>query len=98
MNTEAQIESMLFFKSEPVEIKNISELLEKPEKEIRKTLDDLENNLSSRGIRLMRVNDSVMLSTAPETSAIIEKITKEELSKEIGKAGLETLSIILYKG
>ena len=31
-------------------------------------------------------------------SALIEKLTKEELMKDLGKAGLETLSIILYKG
>ena len=31
-------------------------------------------------------------------SSLIEKLTKEELMKDLGKAGLETLSIILYQG
>jgi segregation and condensation protein B len=38
-----------------------------------------------------------MLGTAPEASALIEQLTREELSKDLGKAGLETLSIIVYK-
>jgi segregation and condensation protein B len=31
-------------------------------------------------------------------SELIESMTKEELMKDLGKAGLETLSIVLYKG
>jgi segregation and condensation protein B len=39
-----------------------------------------------------------MLGTAQELSPLIEQLTKEELSRDLGKAGLETLSIILYQG
>jgi hypothetical protein len=40
----------------------------------------------------------VTLTTVPQVSTLIEKITKEELSKELSKAALETLAIVLYKG
>lgn len=33
-----------------------------------------------------------------DTSALIEKLRKDELVRDLGKAGLETLSIIIYKG
>ena len=39
-----------------------------------------------------------MLGTSPENHDLIEKLKKDELSKDIGKAGLETLSIVLYRG
>ncbi len=39
-----------------------------------------------------------MLATAPEAGPLLERIAKEERSKDIGKAGLETLAIILYRG
>jgi len=39
-----------------------------------------------------------MLGTAPEMGELIEALIKEELSKDLGKAGLETLSIVLYRG
>jgi segregation and condensation protein B len=39
-----------------------------------------------------------MLGTAKELSSLIEQLTKEELTRDLGKAGLETLSIVLYQG
>jgi len=40
----------------------------------------------------------VELRTAPEAAALIESIQKEESSRDIGKAGLEALAAILYRG
>lgn len=42
--------------------------------------------------------ESVMLATAPEASALIQGIVKEELSRDMGKAASETLAIVLYLG
>jgi len=39
----------------------------------------------------------VMLGTAPELSGFFEDLQKEELNRDLSKASLETLSIILYK-
>ena len=41
-----------------------------------------------RGIRLMRKDDEVMLGTASQYSAPIEGMIKEDLNKELGKAGV----------
>lgn len=66
--------------------------------EIESALQALEQNLLNRGLRLIRANEAVALGTAPETSSLIERLTKEELSRDLGKAGLETLTIVLYRG
>jgi segregation and condensation protein B len=47
---------------------------------------------------LVETKDEVSLATAPNMKDFIEQIAKDEMSREIGKAGLETLSIILYNG
>ncbi len=39
-----------------------------------------------------------MLGTAAEASSLIEALQKEEISRDLGKAGSETLAIVLYKG
>ncbi len=98
MNLEAQIEATLFFKGEPVSIKSLEKTLENSRENIENALKTLEEKLSGRGIVLVRNEDEVTLATAPDTSPIIEKITKEELARDLGKAGLETLSIVLYYG
>ena len=93
-----KIESVLFWKGEPVSLKRLSEWLKVKPAETENALEELKQNLSSRGIVLVRKEDEVMLGTAPDTSALIEELTKEEMSKDLGKAGLETLSIITYFG
>ena len=98
MQLSSQLESILFFKGEAVSLKVLSGILEKSESEIVEALDILKNDLQDRGIRLIQNNGRAMLGTAPEMSSVIEKIKKEELSKDLGKASLETLSIVLYRG
>lgn len=95
---EAQIEAILFYKAEAVAIKKLANILNKEQAEIKLALKDLEKSLEGRGLSLIEVNEEVSLATNKECSAIIESLTKEELDRDLGKAGLETLSIILYKG
>lgn len=61
-------------------------------------LSSLEEKLKGRGLVLIRKEEEVSLGTVPEMSEIIESFVKEEMSRDIGRAGLETLSIILYYG
>ncbi len=98
LDISAQIETLLFFKGEPVKIGFLTSTLKITEDEVRSGILTLENSLSSRGIILMRNGDEVMLATAPAMSATIETLIKEEISKDLGKAGLETLAIVLYRG
>ncbi len=104
MNLEQHIEALLFWKGEPLTIKELSKLLGKEQEEIRGAVHNLQAHLLNRGIILMKTgsveskDEEVMLGTSPEASELIEKITKDELQKDLGKAALETLSVILYKG
>ncbi|MBP6858482.1 MAG: SMC-Scp complex subunit ScpB [Candidatus Pacebacteria bacterium] len=98
MNISAQLEAILFWKAEPVSIKKLCTLLDVGTDAINAGLQELENALRGRGLTLVRTDDEVMLGTAKEISSLIEQLTKEELTRDLGKAGLETLSIILYQG
>jgi len=97
MDLEVQIEAILFFKGEAVSFKFLADILEVKEEEIGNHINSLKENLKNRGIRLIQNRKMVMLGTSPDVSEIIEKIRKEELSRELGKASLETLSIVLYQ-
>lgn len=98
MNLSSQLEAILFWKAEPMSLKKLSSLLNIDIEIIKTSLLELETALKGRGLTIVRTDDEVMLGTAKELSPIIEQLTKEELSRDIGKAGLETLSIILYQG
>ncbi|MFA4975185.1 MAG: SMC-Scp complex subunit ScpB [Candidatus Paceibacterota bacterium] len=97
MNLEQKIEAILFFKGEPMSRKKLAEFLGVEQIEINEALEKLKENLKSRGIVLQEKENEITLGTAPELSDIIERLQKEELNKELSKASLETLSIILYK-
>ena len=92
------IEAVLFWKGEPISIKKLSQIFAKTEEEILTALNKLEESLTGRGVSLIRKEDEVALGTSKDTSELIEKLTKEELIRDLGRAGLETLSIIIYQG
>jgi segregation and condensation protein B len=110
MDLEQKIEAILFFKGEPMSRKKLVEFLGVGQIEVNEALEKLKENLKSRGIVLQEKENpastregeptrggDITLGTAPELSDLIEKLQKEELNKELSKASLETLSIILYK-
>jgi len=98
MNLEQKIESILFFKGEPVEIKKLAGILDISESETKEAILRLSQVLEGRGVRLLQKEDEVMLGSSPEAGEIIEGLIKEELNKDLGKAGLETLATVLYLG
>jgi segregation and condensation protein B len=95
---EQKIEAILFWKAEPMTFKSIASLLKADESSVQSALTTLEAQLANRGLTLVRNDSEVMLGTSKALSPLIEALAKEEISKELGKAGLETISLILYLG
>ncbi len=96
MDNAKYIESILFMRGEAVKIEELAKILKVNREEIENSINILKENLKDRGIRLMCKEDSILLSTAPECSDILKSINTEDLGLEIGKAGMEVLTIILY--
>lgn len=97
MTPESKIEGYLFFKAEPVKVKDIVTALNLSEEEVKSSIEKLKEDLSGRGVRVVFHDDKVMLGTPPEMSEFFEKLQKEELQKELSKAALETISIVMYR-
>lgn len=95
---ESQIESILFWKGESVSISELSKILNTSIENITEGIKSLETSLEGRGIKIVSNGDEVTLSTHPEMSGFIEELTKAELTKDLTKAALETLSVIIYRG
>ena len=98
LSLESKIESVLLFKNEPVSIVELGKWLGVKPDAIKEALTNLTDSYKSRGLVIISDKDSVTLGTHPEASELIENLQKEELSRELGRAGLETLAIVLYKG
>ncbi len=95
---EKQIESILLWKAEPVTFSELAKILNVSTENIKESAQNLLVKTQERGMVLIINNEEISLVTSPETSELIEKLQKEELTKDLSKAALETLSIILYRG
>jgi segregation and condensation protein B len=93
-----QIEGVLFYKAAPVKKTALAKLFAVKEADIEAALAELATRLSTTGLRLVATDTTATLATAPELDVTIESLRKEELRRDIGKAGAETLAIVLYRG
>lgn len=98
MDLSSKIESILYYKNEPVAERTLAKLCGVSGEEIQKALSSLKKKLDNHGLSLIQKDGGVLLTTAPEASDLIEKIKERELNKDLTKAALETLTIVLYRG
>lgn len=96
MNLVQQLEGILFFKGEPVAITELAKLLEADEQAVEQGLAQLQQDLSVRGIVVVRAGDTAELRTHPDLYEKISEWQKVERGGELSKSALETLSIIMY--
>ncbi|HEY4510996.1 MAG TPA: SMC-Scp complex subunit ScpB [Candidatus Paceibacterota bacterium] len=98
LSLSSRIEALLFARSEPLSRDELEKFLKVDGEGLNAALAELSTALQSRGIALLDDGREVELRTSPLAASLLETMRKEELSRDIGKAGLETLAILLYKG
>ncbi len=97
MTLDVQIEAVLFYRTEPVSKRELGAFLGVTLEEVSDGLTTLSTRLQEGATRILDTGETVQLVSAPDVSALIEKLRKEELTREIGRAGAETLAIVLYR-
>lgn len=98
MTLDAKLEALLFYRAEPTSRGELIKWLNSNDTEFDQAVLLLKEKLANRGLILSELNGEYSLLTSPEISSLIEDLAKEELAKELGRAGLETLTIIAYYG
>jgi segregation and condensation protein B len=98
MTLDQKIEGVLFFKATPMKKAVLCKLFVCSEEGLSTALQVLAERLQSGATRLIHINTDVELVTMSELDELIESIRKDEMKRDIGKAGAETLAIILYRG
>lgn len=93
-----RIEGILFYKAAPMKKRALVEALGASAEEVEVALARLAQRLESGATRLVVTDAEVELRTASELDALIDGLRKDELKRDIGKAGAETLAIVLYRG
>jgi segregation and condensation protein B len=98
MSPEQSIIVYLFAKAEPVKHAELFSALSLDAASGQHVLARAAAALDAVGLALVDDGKEVELRTASTAAALVERIRKEEFSRDIGRAGLETLAIVLYRG
>ena len=94
-----QAQAFLFAEGGPISIKKLAQLTEcKNDSELLSALQLLSEKFMGGGISLILTETEAALVVSPEASSGLKKAFDLELSREIGDAGLEVLSLLLYQG
>lgn len=95
---ENRIEALLFAEGGSLAIKKIAQLLNVSAKEIESALPQLRTKLAGSGLALVVSDTEAALVVSPDARDSVKAAFERELGREIGDAGLEVLSIVLYRG
>ena len=99
MNLKAVLEGILFIVGdEGTTIKEISDVLNINEEEVKKLLMDLKHDYESseRGLRISYLGNAFKLTTKEEHKEYYEKLVTDSKTTNLSNAALEVLAVIAY--
>ena len=92
------LEAILFAAGDPVSAERIALVLDSDKETILTLGAELadEYDTQQRGIRLVRLNESLQLHSAPEYATAITRALEQRRAPKLSQASLEVLSIVAY--
>ena len=96
LSLSATIQGILYYKGQPVSIKELAKITKQKEPAVREALDELRSNLDGHGLSLVVNESKAELCTHADLADMMAKLQKEELEKPLSKPSIETLAIIAY--
>ncbi len=98
-NKSSALESLLLLAGKPLTIKELANFLSVDEAKLKSLVSELQEklNTSESGIHIAINNNKVRLISNPDNAKVLQEYYKEELTSELTKPSLETLTIIAYR-
>ncbi|MCF7873573.1 MAG: SMC-Scp complex subunit ScpB [Candidatus Omnitrophica bacterium] len=98
-NIKSILESLLFVNEKPIQLSDISRILEIKSKDIKQAVEELKTEYSNRnsGISIVPVAGGYQMCSAPFNEPWVKKMYSHQNKQKLSTASLETLAIIAYK-
>ncbi len=98
LELKAAVEAMIFASGEPVPAARISLVLGVPEQEVFDCAERLAEEYESggRGIRLVRLDKSLQMCSAPQYAKLIARVIEHRAPPKLSPPALETLAVVAY--
>jgi segregation and condensation protein B len=92
-----RLEAILFAAARPMTARQMGAVLQVSESEIVGALDELIDDSEGRGVVVVRAGEVYELATHPLVTADVQAVQEVSLG-ELTRPGLETLTVIAYRG
>lgn len=95
----SSIESLLLVSAKPLTYRELAKLTDQETDDIAAAVATLQDkyNQSDSGIRLLVNDKQVQLATDPEQTKLIKEYLQSEITGELTRPSLETLTIVAYR-
>jgi segregation and condensation protein B len=99
IKARAVIEALIFASSEPIRLREISEIIGINEHTVRQLLSDIMDDYvrNKKGIQIIEVAQGYQFVTHPECAEYVEKLHQTPRNVGLSPAAVETLAIIVYR-
>jgi segregation and condensation protein B len=97
LSLQARIEGLLFASAGAVGVDQLVAVLGESARAIEKALEVLAEECRVRGVRVLRHDSRVQLTTAPELAAEVERLLGLQTTTHLSNAAVEVLAIIAYQ-
>lgn len=96
---ERAVEAVLFATGEPIKLSRLSEIIEVDEESLEKIITKLRDDydFDKRGIRIVKLEDSYQMCSAPSYAQFIRKALETKRAPRLSPPLLEVLSVIAYR-
>jgi len=93
------LEALLFLSAEPLSLSTIKDVIELPEAEIKRHMEELMAEYKERnaGLLIVEIANGYQMVTNPEYAGWVRKFKSTHLASRLSMPALETLAIIAYK-
>ena len=96
---KSQLESLLLVTSKPISVNKLADVLGVKPQEVEEHIELIAQNFNNNGngIRLIKNNNQVQLVSSAENAELVQNYLKSDLTGELTKPSLETLTIVAYR-
>lgn len=98
MTLKSILETILFAYGEPIAVEKLAKIAKEKKDAVISSLKELQEEYKERGLALVSHKNSWQMGTNPQNTGYIEEIVKSDMTGELSRSALETLTIIAYKG
>ncbi|RJQ37613.1 SMC-Scp complex subunit ScpB [Candidatus Parcubacteria bacterium] len=97
-NLKQTIESILFLHGEPIAAARLGKATGAKPADVQAALVELQKEYAERGIVLVQNGDDWQFATNPAQKSAVEQFITADMTEELTRAALDTLTVIAYQG